>query len=257
MKQTLSQYQFTILLYSYRVVLLLAILMSVHPVFSQDNSARYVVRQVKTPVEVDANWNKPVWQDIEPIALEYYMGDKPQHIPRVQAKLTYDEQNLYVIWKVDDQYVRAVAENHQGPVFRDSCVEFFFIPDNLGGLEYFNLEMNCGGTMLFHHQEYQNPKKINITEEDISQMKVAHSLPRLIPEEIKEKTTWYLEYAIPFKILKNYYQLETPQSGAMWRANFYKCADRTSHPHWLTWALVDNPKPNFHLPQFFGSLVFE
>jgi hypothetical protein len=40
-------------------------------------------------------------------------------------------------------------------------------------------------------------------------------------------------------------------------ANFYKCADQTSHPHWLTWASVDYPQPKFHLPEFFGRLVFE
>ena len=44
---------------------------------------------------------------------------------------------------------------------------------------------------------------------------------------------------------------------APWRANFYKCADRTSHPHCLTWAPVDFPVPNFHLPRSFGVLEFE
>ena len=88
-------------------------------------------------------------------------------------------------------------------------------------------------------------------------MKVAHSLPRLIPDEITEETTWYLEYAIPFDILKTYYNMEPPISGSTWRANFYKCADKTSHPHWLTWSPVDFPKPRFHLPEFFGSLLFE
>jgi len=42
-----------------------------------------------------------------------------------------------------------------------------------------------------------------------------------------------------------------------WRANFYKCADSTSHPHWLTWSPVDHPTPHFHLPAFFGTLEFE
>ncbi|MCB0276848.1 MAG: diguanylate cyclase, partial [Calditrichaeota bacterium] len=27
--------------------------------------------------------------------------------------------------------------------------------------------------------------------------------------------------------------------------------------HWLTWAPVEHPKPNFHLPEFFGTLVFD
>lgn len=241
----------------YKLVLSLLLEMAVLNLGAQDPAKTYVVRRIDGPVVLDADWQKPVWQNIESLTLEYHMGDKPDHFPEVTAKVAYDDQNIYLIWQVKDQYVKAVASEHQGPVFRDSCVEFFFIPDGLEGLEYFNLEMNCGGTMLFHHQDYNKPERVNITAEDIAKMLVAHSMPRLVPQEIEEKTTWYLEYSIPFEILKNYYQFEIPGSGAVWRANFYKCADHTSHPHWLTWSQVNNPKPKFHLPQFFGKLVFE
>ena len=52
-------------------------------------------------------------------------------------------------------------------------------------------------------------------------------------------------------------KVEKPGTGVSWRANFYKCADKTSHPHWLTWAEIDYPNPKFHLPDFFGRLDFE
>ncbi|MEW6117215.1 MAG: carbohydrate-binding family 9-like protein, partial [Nitrospirota bacterium] len=40
-----------------------------------------------------------------------------------------------------------------------------------------------------------------------------------------------------------------------WRANFYKCGDATSHPHWASWAPVE--ALNFHLPHCFGTICFE
>jgi hypothetical protein len=52
-------------------------------------------------------------------------------------------------------------------------------------------------------------------------------------------------------------KVEKPGPGVTWRANFYKCADKTSHPHWLTWAPVNYPKPKFHLPEYFGRIEFE
>lgn len=233
--------------------------MIIHHGFSQKKEGQYTVARVNEPVNIDADWDKPVWKKVEALTLNYHMGEKPNHFPKVQAKIAYDSHNVYLIWKVEDQFIRAVAENHQGPVFKDSCVEFFFIPDNLGANEYFNLEMNCGGTMLFHHQDHEDRSstRVSISNEDIAKMKVAHSLPRMIPDEIQEKTTWYLEYSIPFQVLDKYYSLETPGSGTRWKANLYKCADDTSHPHWLTWSPIDFPRPNFHLPQFFGQLVFE
>ena len=37
----------------------------------------------------------------------------------------------------------------------------------------------------------------------------------------------------------------SPSPRAVWRVNFYKCADDTSHPHWLTWSPVELPDPKF------------
>lgn len=216
----------------------------------------YHVTKISSPLSIDANWEKEIWRKIDPIEIRRYMGEKPSHFPRVQAKLAYDDEAIYVIFQVEDQYVRAVAQKHQDGVYKDSCVEFFFSPENNSSRGYFNLEMNCGGTMLFHHQKEPRTGSVHISDEDINQISVAHSLPKQILEEIQDPTIWTVEYRIPFGILTKYHELTKPQKGTIWRANLYKCADDTSHPHWLTWAPVQNPKPNFHLPDFFGELKF-
>jgi len=79
----------------------------------------------------------------------------------------------------------------------------------------------------------------------------------MVDPEIKAPVTWTVAYRLPVDLLKKYCQVITPAPQVSWRANFYKCADKTSHPHWLTWSLVNFPKPNFHLPQSFGVLEFE
>ncbi|MDA0991466.1 MAG: carbohydrate-binding family 9-like protein, partial [Verrucomicrobia bacterium] len=50
--------------------------------------------------------------------------------------------------------------------------------------------------------------------------------------------------------------LNRPAPGVSWRSNLYKCGDATSHPHWLTWSPIDRPKPDFHVPDQFGTLTF-
>ncbi len=42
-----------------------------------------------------------------------------------------------------------------------------------------------------------------------------------------------------------------PEPGVIWKANFYKIAENSSNPHYITWSIVDNPVHDFHLPQFF------
>ena len=228
----------------------------VGPSPSQNDMTTYQVRKIDAPFDIDANWNKNPWTQIEALSLPNYMGDKPSHMPAVQAKLAYDEQAIYVIFRVEDQYVIATRSQHQEGVYKDSCVEFFFSPAADSNDGYFNLEMNCGGTMLFHHQKKPRIDPISISDEDIAQVQVAHSLPALVEPEIQEPTTWVVEYRIPFEILEKYHSLSPPSAGSIWRGNFYKCADESSHPHWLTWAPIDNPTPNFHLPAFFGTLKF-
>ena len=217
----------------------------------------YNVKRLDGELKIDADWDKPQWQAMQPVALDQCSGERPEHFPHTQAKLMYDDENLYVIFKVDDRYVRCVREDHQALVFRDSCVEFFFTPGDDLKEGYFNMEINCGGAILFRHQTTRNVDEIYLPDTDLDRVEIAHSLPAFIPEEIAAPVTWTLEYRVPLDILSPYAPVAKPAPGVAWRANFYKCADNASKPHWLTWSLVDLPSPDFHRPEFFGKLVFE
>jgi len=220
-------------------------------------ASKYKVQKISMQPEINAVWDKMPWSGIEPIQIKQFMGDKPEHFPFTQAKVAYDNTAIYVIFRVEDRYVKAVAGKNQGPVYLDSCVEFFFSPEDDIKEGYFNLEMNCGGNMLFHHQMEPRTKQTLISEEHIAQVEVAATLPEIVNPEIVEDTTWVVEYRIPFSVLSHYHSFSNPEAGSVWRANFYKCADKTSHPHWLTWSPIDLPRPNFHVPEYFGVLEFQ
>lgn len=223
----------------------------------KDGVMKYEVARVSGPMVIDAKWDKPAWQKIKPLEVKLYMGKEPEHQPRVQAKLAYDAANVYVIFRVEDNYVRAVAEKHQGPVCRDSCVEFFFTPGTDVAKGYFNLEMNCGGTMLLHFQTIPR-EGTPLTDAELARIEVAASQPRIVEPEIATPTVWTVEYRFPVDLIGKYLPAAPkPGKGVQWRANFYKCGDKTSHPHWLTWAKVERPRPDFHVPEDFGVLEFK
>jgi len=218
---------------------------------------KYAVRKTAQPVKVDADWNKAVWKEVEPIPIKHFMGEEPEHQPKTQAKALYDDESVYVIFHVEDRYVRAVNQDNPKIVCQDSCVEFFFTPGTDLSEGYFNIEVNCGGTMLFQFQETPQKESQILQNPEKEGVEIAHSLPRRVDPEIEEPTTWTLEYHLPVKLLEKYCAVQKPAPGVVWRANFYKCADKTFHPHWLTWSVVDFPRPNFHLPEFFGTIEFE
>ena len=243
------------------VVLMVAWLVSLFAAQShaEEKPMIYRVARVKQKIAVDASWDSDSWRDIKPLQLNHFMGTKPEHFPKVQARLAYDDDSVHVIFRVDDQYVRAVAKKHQDAVYRDSCVEFFFTPSGEAEQGYFNLEMNCGGTMLMYYQRSPEHKSVPISSTDLSRIKVSHSLPKIVDPEITEPTRWTVAYRLPVAMFKKYFSAEfqQPAPGVTWRTNLYKCADDSSHPHWLTWSPVKFERPDFHRPQSFGSLVFE
>ncbi|MCA9211629.1 MAG: hypothetical protein KDB27_01070 [Planctomycetales bacterium] len=216
---------------------------------------KYQIQQ-KTTERDACHWDHPIWSDIESISLKHYMGNRPEHFPEVAAKSFADDKSIHVAFCVQDKYVVARATEDQGPVWCDSCVEFFFTPAIDAG--YFNLEINCGGTILLHYQEAPRTGSKIVSPKQLAQINRSASLPKLIDPEITDDITWHVSVQIPFAVLNEYspQQLDRPMAGTQWRANFYKCADESSHPHWLTWSPVDHPEPDFHRPHDFGIVEF-
>src|SRR6266542_1924808 len=224
---------------------------------SVKSNSTYTVKRLKKAMKIDGNWNKAQWRSVETIKLTNYMGQIPPFRPTVHAKMMYDKDNLYVIFRVNDCFVRSVIEEYNGPVSTDACVEFFFSPDTSLAERYFNLEINAGGTPLmayhiFHHKEYQK-----FSVEDLKKIEIAHSLPKKVNPEIVTPVIWTVEYKLPLSILEKFSYFSHPKPGVIWRANFYKTASEGSNPHYITWSYVNNIKPQFHLQQFFGTLKFK
>jgi hypothetical protein len=220
---------------------------------------KYKVSKLKGALTINADWNKAQWKNIETIKIETYMGTIPPFKPTVEAKMMYDNDNVYVIFRVKDRFVKSVVQEYNGNVSGDSCVEFFFAPDSSLPLSYFNLEINAGGTPLIFYIKHPYPATpyVKLEASEIKEIEIAHSLPSKVDPEITEPVTWTIEYRIPLSMLSKFSNVSRPAPGVIWKANFYKTGSRTSNPNYITWNFVDNPRPNFHLPQFFGTLIFQ
>jgi len=222
----------------------------------------YEVVKTRKPINIDANWDKKQWKKVKPITITYLLRDRvvPHFMPEAQVKMTYDKNNVYIIFRVKDKYVRCVTDRINGPVWRDSAVEFFFSPDAANPLNFFNLETNCGGTplMQFHANNAEGRRESKrLSEEDILQIEIVASMPKIVDPEITEDTVWTIEYRVPIAMLQQHSAITTPAKGVRWKANFYKIAEITSNPHYITWSEIDLPRPQFHAPQFFGTIIFK
>jgi hypothetical protein len=204
-------------------------------------------------------WSDPAWTEAQTLEISNFREKSSEHRPLTQARVMYDDQYLYVQFRVMDRYVRAVAEKYQDLVYQDSCVEFFVQPKP--GQGYFNFEVNAGGCMLLYFIPC-SPEGMGILEEHqpvpaalVQNMNIYHSMPSRIDPEIQEPTEWRIEYRIPLALFEHYLGPIGSLSGQTWRGNFYKCANHSSHPHWGMWAPIHEGL--FHQPAKFGEIIFK
>ncbi len=219
----------------------------------------YTVFPARTDVSLDADWENPVWQDAITVVLRHFHRASSEHRPEVQAKLLYTADALYLRFHVSDRYVICRHVNFQDGVYEDSCVEFFVEPRP--GRGYFNFEINCGGTLLLYYIEDSTrtsdgfARFTKVAAERGQQVEIRHSLPKVVLPERTEPVDWEVGCKIPLSVLEAYVGSLGNLPGQVWRANFYKCADGSSHPHWASWAPIGE-ELNFHQPRFFAPLRF-
>ncbi|HOF42189.1 MAG TPA: carbohydrate-binding family 9-like protein [Candidatus Hydrogenedentes bacterium] len=219
----------------------------------------YQIQRTASQPEFNGAWDGPLWRSVPTVSIAHFHPASSDHRPVTHAKLLYDADALYAIFRVEDQYVRATREDLNSSVCNDACVEFFFEPRAGGG--YFNFEMNCLGTL--HAGYVEDPtrtpeglgKATRLLRRQAAMMRVYHSIPSVVFPERADPVRWVVEYSIPFALLEEFTGPLAGPAGQTWRGNFYKCAEDNSHPHWASWAPIGE-QLNFHVPEYFAPLHF-
>lgn len=170
--------------------------------------------------------------------------------PIAAVDIARGNEALYLHYFVRGNALRAEAGSDGMPVYPDSCVEFFVQAE--GAPAYLNFEFNCIGTCEAGHRKSRT-EVVPFTSEEYAAIRRYTPLPRQTFSEREGLFAWELTVAIPFRILG----LNPDALPDKLRGNFYKCADGTRFPHYLSWNPIDLPEPNFHCPQFFGEIVFD
>jgi hypothetical protein len=220
---------------------------------------QYIVRSAAITPDLTGQWDSPSWERADTLELIHFRPEGSDHRPKTAVRLLYDQEGIFGIFKVEDQYILCRQKGHMASVHKDSCVEFFVKPKQDKG--YFNIEFNCGGALFCSY--IVNPTRtaggfrdfVKLPEKDERQILIYHSMPAIVEPEITEPVTWVLEFFIPFCLLEKYAGTLGNVYAQSWRANFYKCGDETSHPHWASW--TELPEKNFHAPECFGKIDFE
>ena len=186
--------------------------------------------------------NTPDWGSVPALQIDNVLWTDDFGI-RAQGQLCYSDEALFVHLSAVEEDVRAENTEPLSPVYEDSCLEFFFTVGDTQN--YFNFEINPNGCLCTQFGP-SKADRIDIVRSDVEEYFEIHT----------NRTTdsWEVFYRIPLQFIRLFYP-DYQFTGEL-AANFYKCGNKTTNKHYLSWSPIDLPSPNFHCPEFFGVLTF-
>lgn len=176
--------------------------------------------------------------------------DQYPYRPLTAVNIAHSGKYIYIDFFVRCNYLRAVNYENNSHVHQDSCVEFFVEPT--GELPYYNFEFNCIGTIHAACRTDRNNGTL-LSDEQLDKVKRFASCGTRPFNELEGMFSWNLLVAIPLDIIG----LKYNGSPIEMRGNFYKCADNTAAPHFLSYAPISTPEPDFHRPEFFAPIILD
>lgn len=171
--------------------------------------------------------------------------------PEVKFNIAYGDSEIYIKYYVREAHTKAEKSRTNEMVCEDSCVEFFVSPAADG--IYYNFEFNPIGTALMGsgHGRHDSARADAAVVDGIRRLTTMGHEPFA---EISGDIHWSLTLAIPLTTF--FHHKVDSLAGRSFRANFYKCGDKLSNPHFVTWNPVGTEKPDYHRPEYFGLLKF-
>jgi len=209
----------------------------------------YKVKKIKHATDLDKI--SAIMDKAERASINCINWPEYSYKPNVEFSMVYSESNIFIKYWVEEDCYAAIASEDGGPVWKDSCVEFFVSPDN--NSNYYNFEFSCIGKCLLAYGSSRHDRVAadKAAFENIFRKSTLGDKPF---EEKKEKVKWNIFVAISSKAFFKHDNLKFDKG--IIRANLYKCGDGLSKPHYLTWSPIKADKPDYHRPEFFNEIFF-
>jgi hypothetical protein len=187
----------------------------------------------------------------EKISIDTLNWKRYDYKPEVSLSIAYRDQEIFLKFYIKENYFKAEKTESNQMVCEDSCVEFFVSPEKDG--IYYNIEFNGIGTCLLGTgTARENSSRAN--PGIISKIRRLTSVGDKPVKEGKGEFEWTITIAIPYEVFFHHKVKEL--KGKSFRANFYKCGDMLTIPHYVTWNPVGTENPDYHQPAYFGELKF-
>ncbi|MGB8473312.1 MAG: carbohydrate-binding family 9-like protein [Candidatus Acidiferrum sp.] len=162
------------------------------------------------------------------------------------------ETEVRLLWTKEFVYLRFLARYRSTTVFADS--ETSGRRDQLWERDVAEVFLQPAGSDPGCYKEFEvspNGFWIDLDIAPGEKHDLRSGLQRRVTIDEKNKT-WIAELALPMKSLTAHFEPATA-----WRVNFFRVEGAGEPRFYSAWRPTGTPVPNFHVPECFGTLVFE
>jgi hypothetical protein len=218
----------------------------------------YRCRRASRPIAIDGDLDKPDWRDAaEAELVRVEDGGPPRQ--RTAVRLLWDDEHLYAAFRVADDDIRATHVRRDAPLWEEEVVELFLDP---WGAERVYVELEVSPrNVVFDAIVLNRARDAEVragSRRDLvalrawrcAGLRTAVRVDGVIGGGAVSRG-WDVEIAIPLRQLA---PRLLPAPGVEWRWNAYR-VDRSERGDELQ-AFSPTGRPDFHVPERFGRLVF-
>jgi carbonic anhydrase/acetyltransferase-like protein (isoleucine patch superfamily)/bifunctional DNA-binding transcriptional regulator/antitoxin component of YhaV-PrlF toxin-antitoxin module len=215
---------------------------------------RYECRRAAGEIRIDGSLDDPGWQGVPATSPLVHANGTGQPQQPTEVRACWDDTHLYVSFACKDTDIWGNFENRDDPLYDEEVVEFFLCPT--GELRhYFEFEISPLNTLFdakVFNPDFQRATMLIDRSWNSEGIQTAVRVSGVVNDRTAPDIGWIAEAAVPFRDLG---LSGPPVPGTVWRANFYRI-ERGPETEFTAWSPTYVEPAEFHLPAYFGELVF-
>ena len=189
--------------------------------------------------------NLPDWDDIPILSMSCIYDGTPDSVKAYGQICSNVNAILLHLW-TEQLEIRAEEKGLLGMPCKDSCLEFFFCPNDKDS-RYINVEFNINKCLFLGiGSSLQNLSRIVV--EDLESV--------FLPQTNRTLKGWEIYFQIPYSFIQRFFPDFQVHDGKVIRANCYTCSEASATPYNLSWNRIQGYPLTFHRPEDFGTMIF-
>ena len=210
---------------------------------------------------IDGKATEDAWKNTELRTFgNFYRINKPSDRQNTSFRMLWDEDNLYVLFECEDQYITARETRRDGEPYFDDCAEIFLIPSPEALDVHIGFELNlykASNDFVFFTDFDKGEWAIMRSFDPEFQVEV--SVDGSINDHSDIDRGWTMEMAIPLSIFKGMGKNSQVQAGSRWTFLAIRQDRNDPSGNRISTSTIfpqKAPLVSVHDPDYFGQMLF-